>query len=156
MIAGRGASAEKKKPTEKKKPMRDELKRRCDAIEEAYEFMLAYAAQGVTGEAGGQTGGQIRHLLTNAVDALAGLEALLTEIVERERLEPAQKYRAFAAMLGRDADNTSTILHLVLSQPAISSQLVDNVNASIHVRTLLTDLFVIDEILSPQPSATKS
>jgi hypothetical protein len=59
-------------------------------------------------------------------------------------------------MLGRDADNTITILQLVLSQPSISSQLIDNVNASIHVRTLLTDLFVIDELLSPQPSAAKS
>jgi hypothetical protein len=27
----------------------------------------------------------------------------------------------------------------------VSSQLVDNLNASIHVRALLTDLFLIDE-----------
>ena len=26
--------------------------RRCDTIEEAYEFMLAYAAQGLTGDEG--------------------------------------------------------------------------------------------------------
>jgi Mg2+ and Co2+ transporter CorA len=136
--------------------MRDQLKKRCDAIEEAYEFMLAYAAQGLSGDAGSQTGGQLRHLLTKALKALGGLDALIVEIAEKEGLQPEQRYRAFAAMLGRDADNTSTILQLVLSQTAISSQLVDNVNASIHVRTLLTDLFVIDEILSPQPSAAKS
>ena len=35
---------------------------------------------------------------------------------------------------------------LGLSQPAISSQMVDNLNASIHLRALLTDLFLIDEI----------
>jgi hypothetical protein len=35
----------------------------------------------------------------------------------------------------------------VLAQPSISSQLIDNLNASIHVRALLTDLFLIDEIL---------
>jgi len=34
-----------------------------------------------------------------------------------------------------------------MAQPSISSQLVDNLNASIHVRALLTDLFLIDEIL---------
>jgi hypothetical protein len=28
---------------------------------------------------------------------------------------------------------------------------VDNLNASIHLRALLTDLFLIDEILRPQP-----
>ena len=40
-------------------------------------------------------------------------------------------------------------LELVLAQPSISSQLVDNLNASIHLRALLTDLFLIDEILGP-------
>ncbi len=36
-------------------------------------------------------------------------------------------------------------MELVLTQPTISSQLVDNLNASIHLRSLLTDLFLIDE-----------
>ena len=37
-----------------------------------------------------------------------------------------------------------------LAQRSISSQVVDNLNASIHVRALLTDLFLIDEILKSQ------
>jgi hypothetical protein len=41
-------------------------------------------------------------------------------------------------------------LKLVLAQPAISSQLIDNLNASIHLRALLTDLFLLDEILKLQ------
>ena len=36
---------------------------------------------------------------------------------------------------------------MVLAQKWISSQLVDNLNASIHLRTLLTDIFLIDEAL---------
>jgi hypothetical protein len=36
---------------------------------------------------------------------------------------------------------------VVLAQPAISSQLIDNLNASIHLRALLTDLFLLGEIL---------
>jgi hypothetical protein len=28
--------------------------------------------------------------------------------------------------------------------------LIDNLNASIHLRALLTDLFLVDEILKPQ------
>jgi hypothetical protein len=39
---------------------------------------------------------------------------------------------------------------LVLAQPAISSQLIDNLNASIHLRALLTDLFLLGEILRKQ------
>jgi hypothetical protein len=38
-------------------------------------------------------------------------------------------------------------LKLTLAQPSISSQLVDNLNASIHLRTLLTDIFLVDEIV---------
>ena len=38
-------------------------------------------------------------------------------------------------------------IRLVLGQPGISSQMIDNLNASIHVRALLTDVFVVDEIL---------
>ncbi len=37
-------------------------------------------------------------------------------------------------------------MELVLAQPAISSQLIDNLNASIHLRALLADLFLVTEI----------
>jgi hypothetical protein len=36
---------------------------------------------------------------------------------------------------------------LVRAHPAIGSALVDNLNASIHLRALLTDLFLVDEAL---------
>lgn len=135
--------------------MHSELKKRCDAVEEAYEFMLAYAAQGLPGDAAGGSGGQLRDLLTRAVQALSGLGALVTQIAEQGGLQPADRYREFAATLQRDADTTATILQLVLGQPGISSQLIDNVNASIHVRMLLTDLFVIDEMLKPHASVVR-
>jgi len=35
----------------------------------------------------------------------------------------------------------------VLAQSSISSQLIDNLNASIHLRALLTDLFLISEVV---------
>jgi len=47
---------------------------RCDTIEEAYEFMLAYAAQGLTGDAGSQSGGQLREFLTRLDDTLGMLK----------------------------------------------------------------------------------
>ena len=50
-------------------------------------------------------------------------------------------------MLDRDARSALAAVRLVMAQPSISSQLIDNLNASIHVRALLTDLFLIDEIL---------
>ena len=127
--------------------MRDELQRRCNAIEEAYEFMLAYAAQGVSGDASSQSGGQVREFLGRAAAALTGLGEVFNGLIVSERLEPAETYRAYAAVLDRDARDSLAAVELVLAQAAISSQLVDNLNASIHLRALLTDLFLNDEVL---------
>ncbi len=60
------------------------------------------------------------------------------------------KYAAFISVLDRDAQDSLAALELVLAQPAISSQLIDNLNASIHLRALLTDLFLVGEILRSQ------
>jgi len=131
---------------------RSELNSRCQGIEEAYEFMLAYAAQGLESDQGSGTGARLREFLQQADTALTGLADLFREIVGRETLQPAEKYHAFIAVLARDASDAQAAIQLVLAQPSISSQLVDNLNASIHLRALLTDLFLIDEILKTSPS----
>ena len=140
--------------------MRGELIRRTHAIEEAYEFMLAYAAQGLPGDAGTSSGGELRNLLTRAAAAVDGLAATLTAIIEGERLEPASAYLAFRDVLDRDARAALAAIELVRAQPSIGSQLIDNLNASSHVRALLTDLFLLDELLKaavvPDASGTSS
>jgi hypothetical protein len=123
---------------------------RCDAIEECYEFMLAYAGQGLPSDASSQTGAQLRELLGRAVEALSGIAESCAQAVEGEGLEPASNYSAVIAVLDRDARDSLAALELVLAQPVISSQLIDNLNASIHLRALLTDLFLLDEVLKTQ------
>ncbi len=56
---------------------------------------------------------------------------------------------AFFAAVEADARVALGAVRLVLARPDIGSQLVDNLNASIHLRALLTDLFVVDEALKP-------
>jgi hypothetical protein len=84
------------------------------------------------------------------VKALTGLAETCAVAVKEEGLEPADKYLAFLAVLDRDARDSLAAIELVLAQPAISSQLVDNLNASIHLRALLTDLFLMGEIVTKQ------
>ena len=134
--------------------MRDELKERCNKIEECYEFMLAYAGQGLPGDRNSQSGGQLRTFLARCDEALSGLSDVFTRLVEQELLQPADCYHAFIAVLDRDARDARAAVQLVAAQPSISSQLIDNLNASIHVRALLTDLFLIDEIVRPQAVAS--
>ena len=124
-----------------------EISNRCEAVEECYEFMLAYAAQGLRTDEGSKSGGQVRGFLQRAVKALTGLAEVCTVAVREEGLEPAAKYAAFLAVLDRDSRDSLAAIELVLAQPVISSQLIDNLNASIHLRALLTDLFLLDEIL---------
>jgi hypothetical protein len=127
--------------------MLSEVGNRCEAVEECYEFMLAYAAQGLRTDEGSKSGGQIREFLQRAVKALTGLAEVCTVAVREEGLDPAEKYAAFLAVLDRDSRDSLAAIELVLAQPVISSQLIDNLNASIHLRALLTDLFLLDEIL---------
>jgi len=129
--------------------MKTELKDRCARIEESYEFMLAYAAQGLRTEPGVGSGSQIRTTLSVCDKALDGLSDIFTQIVREDSLQPASAYDNFIAVLGRDASDAQASIKLVLAQPSISSQMVDNLNASIHLRALLTDLFLIDEIVRP-------
>ena len=58
-----------------------------------------------------------------------------------------EKYHAFIAVLDRDAAAAQAAVQLVLAMPGISSQIVDSLNASIHLRALLTDVFLVDEVL---------
>jgi hypothetical protein len=126
------------------------IEERCNAVEECYEFMLAYAAQGLPSDEGSQSGGRVREFLDRAVKALEGLAESCATAVKEEGLKPAERYQAFFAVLDRDARDSLAAIELVLAQPAISSQLIDNLNASIHLRALLTDLFLVGEILRTQ------
>ncbi len=130
--------------------MLDDIWERCNTIEECYEFMLAYAAQGLPSDEGSKSGGQIREYLNRAVKAIAGLAESCAAAVKQERWEPAERYYTFFKVLARDADDSLAAIELVLAQPAISSPLIDNLNASIHLRALLTDLFLVSEIVEPR------
>jgi len=121
-----------------------------NTVEECYEFMLAYAAQGRSSDDAEKPGGQIREFLQRAARAIAGVAEECSKVVREQRLEPAEKFQSFIAVLDCDARSSLAGIDLVLAQPSISSQLVDNLNASIHLRALLTDLFLVGEVFRSQ------
>ena len=129
-----------------------ELGSRINIIEEAYEFMLAYASQGLSSDQDNDPGRQAREYLKRCDAALTSFGDFLLGFIDRLGLEPAAPYRAFIGVIDRDARDAQAAIQLVLAQPAISSQMVDNLNASIHLRALLTDLFLIDEVFKSRRS----
>jgi hypothetical protein len=130
--------------------MATEIERQCEAIEACYEYALSFAARGLPSDDGNDAGRLLRDNLTRAAMAMRGLEQSCTDLLEQEQLEPAEKYKSFFEVLNHDAERAAAAVELVLAQPAIGSQLIDNLNASIHLRALLADLFLVTEILEAQ------
>ena len=143
----------------------DDLKARIDAIEEGYEFFLAYAAQGLAGDQAGKADEQVRGYLRGFEEALDGLaEAFRAHLPGGELVRAGGRAASGGAaeagggageqsateavleVLRRDAEASRALLRLVAAQSAVSSQLIDNLNASIHIRALLTDVFVLGEM----------
>jgi hypothetical protein len=125
---------------------------RSDAIEECYEFMLAYAGQGVTGDE--ESG--VRRFLQRAAAALSGLVESCSEALTQGGVDSLDPYQRFLSVLDSDSHNSLAAIEIVLAQSVISSQLIDNLNASTHLRALLTDLFLIAEVLSTRDRVTSS
>lgn len=126
-----------------------DLARRIDTIETTYEFMLAYAGQGWPTE--GEGNGARTHL-QRAGRALDGLgEAVERVIADRASADVA---RSFAAVISEDSERAGASIALVLAHPAITSRLVDNLNASVHLRAVLSGLFLLDDWVRPRELAS--
>jgi len=114
---------------------------RLDDIEAGYEFCLAYAAQGRTDD----SGSPIRQTLEKMYAALDGLAPLLESAMLRDGARHAVSTRVFLDAVKRDVAVAHGAVGMVLDCGAIGSLLIDNLNASIHLRALLTDLFLVDQ-----------
>lgn len=125
---------------------RAELDARIDAIEKAYEYFLAYAAQGRSSDLdkGAQTSA-VREHLAGIHSALDGLGDVVRACAAAQDAKLVGVCAAFFAAIDDDSRKTRGALRLVIAKESISSQLIDNLNASIHLRALLTDLFIVDE-----------
>jgi hypothetical protein len=130
-----------------------ELKQRIEQIEDSYEFMLAYAAQGLSTHEASKAGAQLRDFLGRTDEALSRLADLFQAVVGEEGLD-MEVYSPFVEVLRDDARKAGAAVGLALAQPAISSQLIDNLNASIHLRALLTDVFLLDEMIAMRSAAS--
>jgi hypothetical protein len=103
-----------------------------DVIEAGYEFLLAYAAQGRESD----EGSEIRTTLAGMSEAAAAItDSLATDSGD------------FSTVIVDDAKKSIAAISLVIAQSKISSELVDNLNASIHLRALLTDIFLFGETI---------
>jgi len=122
-----------------------DLARRIETIESSYEYLLAYAAQGRQHD----TGTEARDRLRAMAAALDGLAPLVRAALERSPADRESEVAPYLDAVEHDAAVARGAIALVLRREAIASLLVDNLNASVHLRALLTDLFLVEQFLKP-------
>ena len=121
------------------------LAQHIDVIERGYEYLLAYAAQGRQDDAGTE----LRDTLSRMHDALGSMRVALRAAFAD--LPDPSGASHFADAVERDLQVARGAIGVVLSRERVASLLVDNLNASVHVRALLTDLFLIEQALKSAP-----
>ena len=109
-----------------------------ETIESGYEFLLAYAAQGRPAGLETGPGPHAQPTIKGMADAMGSLIATFAESDD-----------AFEKLISEDCAKASAALSFILKQSKIGSEMVDNLNASIHLRAVLTDLFLYSEVLKP-------
>jgi hypothetical protein len=125
-------------------PVQD-VKSRIDTIERSYQFFLGYAAKGLSTDQGAKAGPELRQVLSEMAAALEGLPDVVREAAGD--VGPADAWADMVEVVRSDARAALAAVRLVSSREAISSELIDDLNASIHLRAVLTDLFLVDELL---------
>jgi hypothetical protein len=119
--------------------MRDAI----EVVEESYEFMLAYAAQGRKREPEDESVSRIRQYLTRFAGALGQMQEAVPAILPTDAGQP------FRNRFLDDIGVTRSVLALLLEQPSITSDMIDNTNGLIAIRAFMTDLFFIDQVILP-------
>ena len=125
------------------------LQAHVDVVEETYEFCLAYAAKGVNAQMAASGDRLVRERLEKMAATLEELPGAFLALAEERGSPNGDRYQAFIEVMKRDSAAGLAAVQLVLAQPGVTSQMVDNLNGMIHLRALLTDVFLLDEILRP-------
>lgn len=124
-----------------------EFQEEVERVEEAYEFMISFAGQGL-GRAE-QTEGdaeEIRSYLLQLRDGLeAGVEAA-AEIPEEEELAGAEEYETFVDELLDEIDEATLTLELLAAQDLITSAQVDDINGMSVFQSIVMKFFFLDDL----------
>jgi len=121
-----------------------EIRQQIEIVEESYEYMLAYAAQGRADEGAGPDGAQIRNFLNQYSSAIESIAGSLDGLADSN-----PQAAAYFDGLKRESAVMDSVVKILLARDNISSEVVDNANGLIAVRAYLTSLFFMDKAILP-------
>jgi len=124
-----------------------EFQEEVERVEEAYEFMISFAGQGLGRDE--QTEGdaeEIRSYLLQLRDGLeAGVEAAAA-IPEEEDLAGAEEYETFVDGLAEETEEATLILDLLAAQDLITSAQIDDINGMSVFQSIVMKFFFLDDL----------
>ncbi|MBM88715.1 MAG: hypothetical protein CMQ41_10090 [Gammaproteobacteria bacterium] len=123
-----------------------DIEESIEKIESGYEFLLAYAAQGRP--ASNEKEGPGPHARPT-IEGMTSAMKYLAEVF-------AHSEDDFEQLISEDCNKAIAALGFMLSQEKIGSEVIDNLNASIHLRAVLTNLFLYSEALRPLATEEES
>ncbi len=120
----------------------EKIREDIEKVEEAYEYMLAYAAQGRAEEGAGPDGAHIRNFLEQFLNAATAIEVEIDNLTA-QKPDSGGFFEGFQ----RETKVMKSVLKTLLSLGSISSEAIDNTNGLIGARAYLTSLFFIDKVV---------
>lgn len=117
-----------------------------ERVEEAYEFMIAYAGQGIGREVQTRTSGDVREYLVQLSEGLEDALDAAGRIPAEFDLAGAAHYDGVLEEMAREREEANDVLELLAAQDRITSQQVDNINGMSVFQSVMMKLFFLDEL----------
>lgn len=114
--------------------------------EEAYEFMIAYAGQGIGREIPEKKSDDVREYIIQLEGALHDAHEAASAIGDTHEIDGAEQYEGMLADMAAELDEASTILDLLAAQDRVTSAQVDNINGMSVFQSVMMKLFFIDDL----------
>lgn len=125
----------------------DSFQQAVEQAEEAYEFMISFAGQGVgRKEQQPEDSDQIRHFLRQLKTALTEGCGHAARIPEDHDIHGEEEYILFVDQLQTEIETAILALDLLCAQEKITSSQVDDLNGLVSFQSIIMKLFFIDDL----------
>lgn len=117
-----------------------------ERTEEAYEFMISFAGQGIGREIEQSSSDQVREYVHQLHDALGDAVTAAAAIPDEYDVSGAEQYEQVVSGLGDEVTEAQQFLSLLGAQDRITSQQVDNLNGMSVFQSVVMKLFFLEEL----------
>lgn len=118
-----------------------------ERVEEAYEFMISYAGQGIgRTEQTGEDTEQIRSYVIQLKEGMEDGVDAASRIPEDHDLHGESEYEQFVDRLDVEVNRAVVVLDLLAAQDRITSAVIDDVNGISVFQSIVMKLFFLDDL----------